>query len=52
MGIVGMVFGMTALIFAFTVMNQVSQLRKEHEALKEKLKKSGSLKEDLEPAEE
>ena len=52
MGIVGLVVGMIAFIFALAVMNEVSQLRKEHEMLKEKLKESGILKNSLEPGKE
>jgi len=52
MGIAGLVFGMIAFIFALAAMNQVSQLREEHEMLKEKLKESGILKNNLEPGKE
>lgn len=45
MGTMGFVFG----IMGMNAMSQVAQLRKEHEALKEKLKESGVLKDRPEP---
>ena len=53
-GIIGMSMGTMGFIFGImgmNAMNQVAQLRKEHEALKKNLEKSGKLKETSEPEE-
>jgi hypothetical protein len=51
-GIIGMSMGTMGFIFGITGMNQVTQLRKEHEDLKGKLKESGVLKEKSEPGQD
>jgi len=51
-GMIGFIFGMAGVTFGMMGMGasgQVTQLRKEHEALKDELRKSGILKEKSEP---
>ena len=50
-GMMGFIFGMAGVTFGMMGMSasgQITQLRKEHESLKEELRKSGILKETSE----